>query len=102
MNAIRNVLDDRQWEQFSNPVAIELKAGECAFHHPLMVHGSDANRTECPRRATVLNVVRDGVCSESDDPLLAGVDAIPKGQRLDGQFYPLLMDSNQLPVGKDV
>ena len=35
------------------PVAIELKAGECSFHHPLMVHGSFANYTDRPRRATV-------------------------------------------------
>ena len=99
MNAIQTVLDDEQKEQFNHPVPIELKSRRVAFHHPLMVHGSHANRTERPRQATVLNVVRDGVCSESDDPLLAGVDAIPKGQRLDGQFYPLLLDPNQFPVG---
>ncbi len=42
MNAIREALTDEQWEQFQRPVAIELKAGECTFHHPLMVHGSFA------------------------------------------------------------
>ena len=92
MEAIREVLSDDQWEQLQSPVSIELKAGECAFHHPLMVHGSTENRSEKPRRATVLNVVRDGVCSYSDEPLLRGVPAIPKGERLDGQFFPLLCE----------
>jgi ectoine hydroxylase-related dioxygenase (phytanoyl-CoA dioxygenase family) len=90
MNAIREVLDDEQWEMFTHPVAIELKAGECSFHHPLMVHGSFENRTDRPRRATVINAVRDGVHSASDQPLLAGVPPIPPGKPLGGQFFPLL------------
>src|SRR5882672_8434007 len=43
MDAIHEVLSPSQWEQFTHPVAIELKAGECSFHHPLMVHGSFEN-----------------------------------------------------------
>lgn len=92
MDAIRAELTDEQWEQFSQPVAIELLAGECAFHHPLLVHGSNANHSPRPRRAVVLNVVRDGVCSETDEPLLAGVPPIPKGQKLSGDFFPLLRE----------
>lgn len=90
MEAIKEVLSPSQWEQFQKPVAIELKAGECSFHHPLMVHGSFENRTDRPRRATVVNVVRDGVCSDSDAALLAGVPAVPAGEKLQGQFFPLL------------
>lgn len=90
MDAIRQVLSDEQWEQFQHPVAIELKAGQCSFHHPLMVHGSYANRTDRPRRAAVLNLVKDGVSSASDQPLLAGTPTIPPGQPLGGQFFPLL------------
>lgn len=92
MDAIRGVLNDEQWEQFSNPVAVELKAGQCTFHHPLTIHGSYENRTERPRRAVVLNVVRDGVCSDTDDSLLAGVPGISKGKPLGGQFFPALFD----------
>jgi ectoine hydroxylase-related dioxygenase (phytanoyl-CoA dioxygenase family) len=92
MEAIRAVLDDEQWRRFQSPVAIELKAGECSFHHPLMVHGSHANRKDRPRRATVINVVRDGVKSASDEPLLAGVPPVPRGQPLGGQFFPLLFN----------
>jgi ectoine hydroxylase-related dioxygenase (phytanoyl-CoA dioxygenase family) len=92
MEAIRELLNDEQWEAFNNPVAVELKAGECSFHHPLMVHGSFANSTDRPRRATVINAVRDGVRSDSDKELLAGVPIVPSGQQLDGQFFPLLFD----------
>ena len=93
MHAIQEALSPEQWERFQNPVAIELKAGEASFHHPLMVHGSYENSTSSPRRATVLNVVRDGVTSASADPLLDGVPPIPTGQPLDGQFFPLLHKS---------
>ncbi|HEV7746730.1 MAG TPA: phytanoyl-CoA dioxygenase family protein [Pyrinomonadaceae bacterium] len=91
MNSIQSVLTDEQKENFK-PVAIELKRGEASFHHPLMVHGSFENRTDRPRRAAVLNVFRDGVMSNSNQPLLAGVPAIPIGNKLQGQFFPLLFD----------
>lgn len=93
MTAIKEVLNEQQWEQFNNPVAVELKAGECVFHHPLTIHGSFENRTEVPRRAMVLNVVKDGVCSNVDEPLLQGADVIAAGNPLSGQFYPLLLDA---------
>ena len=92
MEAIREVLSDEQWEQFRKPVAVELKAGEASFHHPLMVHGSFANRTDRPRRATVINAFRDGVRSDSDDSLLEGVPPIPRGHTMEGQFFPMLHD----------
>jgi hypothetical protein len=91
MNAIRSVLSEEQNEEF-NPVAIELKAGECSFHHPLMVHGSFENRSERSRRGAVINVFRDGVKSASDAPLLEGVPPIPAGEKMIGQFFPLLFD----------
>jgi ectoine hydroxylase-related dioxygenase (phytanoyl-CoA dioxygenase family) len=90
MEAIREVLNDEQWEQFNKPAVIELKPGEATFHHPLMVHGSFANRTERPRRATVINVFRDGVTSDTDEVLLDGVPIIRRGEKMEGQFFPLL------------
>jgi hypothetical protein len=90
MDEICMVLSDEQKAAF-RPVPIELKAGECAFHHPLMVHGSYENRTDRPRRATVINVFRDGVLSGSDAELLAGVPPIPKGEPMGGRFFPLLL-----------
>jgi len=44
------------------------------------------------RRAAVINVFRDGVMSNADEPLLAGVPVIPRGDRMGGQFFPLLLD----------
>jgi ectoine hydroxylase-related dioxygenase (phytanoyl-CoA dioxygenase family) len=90
MAAIKEVLSPEQWAQFQKPVAIELKRGECSFHHPLMVHGSFENRVDRPRRATVINVFRDGVKSDSDESPLGGVPPVPKGQAMGGQFFPLL------------
>jgi ectoine hydroxylase-related dioxygenase (phytanoyl-CoA dioxygenase family) len=95
MDAIQEVLNPEQWEQFTHPVAIELKAGECSFHHPLMVHGSFENRTDQPRRATVINVIRDGVRSDSNQSLLAGVPPVPQSETLSGQFFPVLSTIGQ-------
>jgi phytanoyl-CoA dioxygenase PhyH len=91
MNEIMTVLDEEQKQTF-RPVPIELKRGQCSFHHPLTVHGSFENRSDRPRRATLVNVFRDGVRSVSDEPLLAGVPVIPKGQKIEGRLFPLLFD----------
>lgn len=95
MDAILDSLTSEQKEEFK-PVAIELKKGECSFHHPLMMHGSYENRTSNARRAVVLNVFRDGVVSTSDLPPLAGVPPIPAGEKMSGQFFPLLFDPHEV------
>lgn len=89
MDEIMTVLSDREKAAFK-PVPIELKRGECSFHHPLLVHGSYSNRSAHPRRATVINVFRDGTRSASGDTLLDGVPPIPSGQPMQGQFFPCL------------
>ena len=91
MDAILGSLTPEQKREFK-PVAIELKKGECSFHHPLMVHGSYENQTDRSRRAVVLNVFRDGVISASDTPPLEGVPPVPVGEKMSGQFFPLLFD----------
>jgi ectoine hydroxylase-related dioxygenase (phytanoyl-CoA dioxygenase family) len=57
-----------------------------------MIHGSFENRTEQERRALVINAFRDGVTSASDKPPLAGMPPIPRGEKMGGQFFPLLFD----------
>jgi len=89
MHAIHTVLSDEQKAQFKE-ISVELPLGYAAFHHPLLVHGSYENRSQRSRRAIVLNAVRDGVASDTDEPLLVGVPVVPKGKRLDGRFFPLL------------
>ncbi len=95
MRAIDSVLTPDQRAAFQ-PVSIQLARGEAAFHHPLTVHGSGENRSQRPRRAMVINAVRDGVVSDADEPLLAGVPVIPKGQPLAGRYFPLLLDSRDV------
>jgi len=90
MDAILSVLTEEQRAAFK-PVACELKAGEAVFHHPLMLHGSYANRSPRQRRAVVVNMFRDGTISDSDEPLLDGVNVIPRGAKMGGQFFPLLV-----------
>jgi ectoine hydroxylase-related dioxygenase (phytanoyl-CoA dioxygenase family) len=95
MDAILDSLTPEQKSEFK-PVAIELKKGECSFHHPLMMHGSYENRTNSARRAVVLNVFRDGVVSASDSPPLEGVPPIPVGEKMSGQFFPFLFDPREV------
>jgi hypothetical protein len=91
LNGILDFLSDEQKSKF-HPTPVETKAGHGNFHHPLTLHGSGENKSDKPRRATVINVVADGVQSDADQPLLQGVPVIPKGKKLEGQFFPLLLD----------
>lgn len=91
MDAIQSVLSEEQRAQF-RPVPAKLKKGEGTFHHGLTVHGSRENRSQRPRRATVINVFRDGVRSVSDRPPLKGVPPVPEGETMTGRFFPLLYD----------
>lgn len=90
MDAIYGVLKPEQRRQFDAAIAVELKKGEASFHHPRLVHGSFANHSDRARRATVLNVMRDGVRSATNEPLLHDVPVIPAGEKIEGQFFPLL------------
>lgn len=92
LEGIRDFLDEEQQKLFAQPRYAEVKAGEAVFHHSLTLHGSGANTSSHPRRAFVINVVADGVRSESGEPLLDGVPVIPAGEKLKGQFFPLLFD----------
>lgn len=85
----RRSLPEELQEKFK-PVAVEMKKGEASFHHARTMHGSGANDTPRPRRATVINVFLDGVMSNANEPLLEGVPVIPRGEKVGGQFFPLL------------
>lgn len=92
MDAISSVLSEEQKRQFESPVAVEVPKGYASFHHPRLVHGSLANRSNYSRRATVINVMRDGVRSATSEPLLEGIPVIESGGKIEGQFFPLLFD----------
>lgn len=55
----------------------------------------DLMKSEKPRRAVVINVLRDGVSSDTNASLLEGVPVIPKGEKINGQFFPLLIKENK-------
>lgn len=95
MNAIQTVLSPKQKAEF-RPLPTKLKRGYASFHHPLTIHGSFGNTSARPRRATVINLFRDGVTSASGQPLLEGVPVVPPGQLLSGQFFPLLFDPEMM------
>lgn len=92
MEGIREYLNDEQQKQFEKPAFAEVKAGEAVFHHSLTLHGSGANKSSKPRRAFVINLIADGVISDSNDALLEGVPVIKKGDKIEGQFFPLLYE----------
>jgi ectoine hydroxylase-related dioxygenase (phytanoyl-CoA dioxygenase family) len=89
--SITDFLSPEQRSQF-HPLPVETRAGEAIFHHPLTLHGSGENKSAQPRRAFVINVIADGVRSDSDDVLLHGVPPIRKGEKMEGQFFPLLFE----------
>ena len=92
MDGLMKYLTEDQKKEFK-PKPIELKKGYATFHHPLMVHGSYENKSENSRRAFVLNVFADGTVSNTNDELLAGVPKVPKGNKMQGKFFPLLYSS---------
>ena len=91
---IVDYLSPEQQKEF-NPIPVETKAGEAIFHHSLTLHGSGENKSQQPRRAFVINVFADGVRSDDDLPLLEGVPPVPKGEKMQGQFFPLLFNPNE-------
>jgi ectoine hydroxylase-related dioxygenase (phytanoyl-CoA dioxygenase family) len=92
MDGLKAYLDTGQQEQLKHSIPVEMRRGYATFHHPLLVHGSFENSSDRPRRAFVLNVFADGTWSDSDEPLLDGVPAFRKGEKIGGQFFPLLYE----------
>jgi ectoine hydroxylase-related dioxygenase (phytanoyl-CoA dioxygenase family) len=95
IQGIKDFLNDEQKTQFDHPQYAEVRAGEAIFHHSLTLHGSGENKSDKPRRAFVINVFADGVISDSSEPLLEGVPPVPKGEKMDGRFFPLLYNPNK-------
>jgi ectoine hydroxylase-related dioxygenase (phytanoyl-CoA dioxygenase family) len=96
MDSLSTMLTEDQQQEYDKKVAIEMKKGYGSFHHPLMVHGSYENKSEMSRRAFVLNVFADGTISDTDEEMLSGVPPIKKGNKMEGQFFPLLFDPSEI------
>ena len=63
-----------------------------------MVHGSYGNNSKVPRRAVVVNVFQDGTKSDSDEALLTGVPAVPKGQKIEVRTYKCVIVESQTNI----
>jgi ectoine hydroxylase-related dioxygenase (phytanoyl-CoA dioxygenase family) len=74
------------------PTQVELRAGQASVHHSHTVHGSAANASDGPRRAIVLNYMDADTRSADDAPLLAGTAAIPRGARVEGPHFPIVLE----------
>lgn len=90
MDAIRDVLTPEQLEEF-HPEPMELKAGECSFHHCMTLHGSYGNRSAIPRRGVVLNYMHPETRSaDGTRPLLTHTPVIPEGSIIEGDDFPIV------------
>lgn len=95
MDGLVDGLDREQRRALEQSVPVVLRRGEASFHHPRLVHGSGANRSARPRRATLANVIADGVRSnmtERDFPGTTRYPRVPPGEPMGGPWYPLLFD----------
>lgn len=95
MDSVRDVLAPEQIEAFDERVAVQMPRGMASFHHPLTMHGSYGNHSDRPRRATVINVMADGVLSSASDEAFPGTTRyprVPAGEPMGGDGYPLLLD----------
>lgn len=99
MDSVRAVLNEEQIKLFDRRVPIVVQKGEASFHHPLLMHGSYANKSSIPRRATLINVFSDGVISNRGiDEFGPGTEKypkVPKGEKMGGTYYPLLFDAEK-------
>eukprot|EP00746_Dinoflagellata_sp_MGD_P007124 gnl/MRDRNA2_/MRDRNA2_114066_c0_seq1.p1 gnl/MRDRNA2_/MRDRNA2_114066_c0~~gnl/MRDRNA2_/MRDRNA2_114066_c0_seq1.p1 ORF type:complete len:380 (-),score=60.68 gnl/MRDRNA2_/MRDRNA2_114066_c0_seq1:68-1207(-) len=92
MNAVKEVLDDEQVNELdNNRLPAVLPRGYAVFHHPFMMHGSYGNSSANQRRATVINIMRDGVVFNADGRDMGNFPTLPNDVAMGGSCYPLLV-----------
>jgi hypothetical protein len=93
MNAMREIFtaeDIKAWR----PVNGNLEKGQASFHNPMTVHGSNPDKSDNWRWASVLNYFADGILSHSNDEILQGFTK--KGTPMGGKFHPLVFDAKMV------
>jgi phytanoyl-CoA hydroxylase len=83
--------DVRTWGP-DRATPVELKAGECMFHHCLNYHMTPRNVTDRQRRALVLIFMPDGTRynhAQSPDHPCTSYLHLPDGAVLDGREFPI-------------
>ncbi len=87
--ALRDLLSEEQEAKW-NPVPVELKAGDCTWHHGLTFHFARPNTTEHTRRAFVTIYIPDGVTFAADEKMegpLSDSITSQKGEPLRGTKF---------------
>ena len=83
---------ERRELDISHGIPVELKAGECMFHHCLNFHGTPANVTEGQRRAFVMIFMAQDVCynnAQSPNHVLVPTIEVADGEPLVGDGFPV-------------
>lgn len=99
MEALARTLSPERAAALDSATPVTLRRGEASFHHPLLVHGSHANRSDRRRRATLVNLIADGVRSNMTEEHFPGTTRyprVPAGEAMGGPYYPLLLDEDDL------
>lgn len=89
---VDELLSDEQKAAW-NPVAVELKAGDCTWHHGLTWHFTKPNTTNEIRRALVTIYIPEGInyaAEEKMEHVLTPTITSKKGEPLRGTAFPLL------------
>ena len=76
----------------SHGIPVELKAGECMFHHCLNWHGTPPNVTDHQRRAFVMIFMAQDVCYnnvQAPGHILVSTIEVADGERLIGDGFPI-------------
>ena len=76
----------------SHGIPVELKAGECMFHHCLNWHGTPPNITDHQRRAFVMIFMAQDVCynnAQAPGHILVSTIEVPDGEPLVGDGFPV-------------
>ncbi len=87
-----NPWDERRGLDISHGIPVELKAGECMFHHCLNFHGTPPNITEHERRAFVMIFMAKDVCynnAQSPNHILVPTIEVEDGEPLVGDGFPV-------------
>lgn len=89
---LEDILSDEQ-KAVWNPVPIELKAGDCTWHHGLTWHFTNANTTNQIRRALVTIYIPEGITYAAEDKMehvLTPTITSKKGELLRGSVFQVL------------
>ena len=74
-------------------VPVELKSGECMFHHSLNFHATPQNKTDRQRRAFVIIYMGKGVGfyeAQAAHHVLVPLVGVKEGEPLVGDGFPLV------------